>query len=181
MKELRAADRYARSIFEIAEEKEQGETVVRELETLSEALVKQPRFLAILNNPMVKRDEKRSLIHKAIGAKASPLVERFLALLIRKGRIELFGDIVERLHDLLNKRKGIQEVTITSARKMDPTTAGALKATLEKLTGGSILIDAAVDPRLLGGAQVRLGNRLVDGSLRTKLDALESRLRILRV
>jgi F-type H+-transporting ATPase subunit delta len=174
VKEFQAASRYSRSIFELAEEAGQAEVVVQELAVLSEVAEREPKFIALLRNPLIKRDEKRALINHALGAKINPLVERFLALLIKKRRVDLFGLISEQLHGILNEKKGVAEATVISARKLDAQAASALAKVLERVTNKKIVLRAETNPRLLGGAQVRIGNRLVDGSLRTKLETLES-------
>ena len=181
MKEFQAVERYSRSVFELAEEKHLAETLVIELGALKTAMEKQPQFLGLLRNPLVSRDEKRVVVHKALGTQASPLVAQFLALLIKKGRINLFPSIVERLHGLLNEKKGYQEATVVAARDLGSQLLQKIRGALEKVLKKKVLVEFQKNPLLLGGIQIRVGNRLIDGSLRTKLDTLESQLKAVKI
>ncbi|OGX04793.1 MAG: ATP synthase F1 subunit delta [Omnitrophica bacterium RIFCSPLOWO2_12_FULL_50_11] len=185
MKPYQIVDRYARSVFELAEEQGKSETFAHEIDVLSRAMRNQPKFLDLLENPLVTREEKRALIKNILTVEAvhEPplLLERFLTLLVEKGRIDLFSAMARQLHNKLNEKRGVQEATAVTARRLDPNVVELLKKALEKMTAKKIVLNLQADPSLLGGVRICLGNRLLDGSLRTKLDSLDSQLTMAKV
>ena len=185
MKPFHIADRYARSVLELAEEQGKSETLAHEIAVLSDAMRSQPRFLDLLENPLVTREEKRALIKNILSVEAvqepPPLLERFLTLLVEKGRIDLFSAVAKQLHDKLNEKRGVQDATAVTARRLDSNLVEQLKNALEKMTAKKIVLNVQADPSLLGGVRICLGNRLLDGSLRTKLASLDSQLTLAKV
>jgi len=181
MRQFQASDRYMRSFLELAEAKGKADALISELESLGQTVRKHPRLMKLLQNPLVNRREKHGLIQKAANQKMSPLVDRFLMLLVDKRRIDLFPLIVERVREVLNEKLGIQEATVVSAHKLDSQSSQGLKKVLETITNKKIVLETQTDPDLLGGVQVKLGNRLIDGSLRTRLEALRTQLQTAKV
>ena len=178
---LQIVDRYSRSIYELAEEKKQREAVFSELMAVRNAMESRPELLSLLQSPLITRDEKRSLIDGILGPKSSGLAGDFLNLLVRKNRIEYFSDIVCGIKKLTDKRQGVQEALAISARELHPSILQLLQRALEKSTGKKISLRAEENPDLLGGLQIHLGNRLIDGTIRNKLNTLESQLRTVRM
>ena len=181
MKPLQIAERYGRSIFELSEEQNQRDTVFQELLTVRQAMENRPELLDLLESPRITRDEKHSLIEGILGPKSSNLAKDFLNLLVDKNRTDLFPFIVDQLQDVIRQKQGIQEVFVVTARELHSSIVQLLERTLEKVTGKKILIQSSVDPALLGGMQIRMGNRMIDGSVRTKLNNLEAQLRNVKV
>jgi F-type H+-transporting ATPase subunit delta len=181
MRPLIIAERYSRSAYQLAEEKGLGNSFLKELQAVKDAMEARSELMSLLRSPLITRDEKRSLIEGILGPKASSLAREFLNLLVAKGRIDLFPDIVGELKRLTNEREKIQEVTAISARELHPSILQLLQKALEKMTGKKIILRTEEDSSLLGGIQIQLGNRLIDGTLRSKLNALESQLRMVRI
>ena len=178
---LQIVERYSRSIFELSEEQNQRDTVFQELLTVHQAMENRPELLNLLQSPRITRDEKRSLIEGILGPRSSNLSKDFLNLLVDKNRTELFPFIVEQLQDVIRQKQGIQEVFVVTARELHSSIVQLLERTLEKVTGKKILVQSSVDLTLLGGMQIRMGNRMIDGSVRTKLNTLETQLRNVKV
>ena len=181
MRPLIIAERYSRSAYQLAEEKGIASALLQELEAVRDAMEARSELLGLLRSPLITRDEKRSLIEGILGPKASSLAREFLNLLVDKNRIDLFPDIVGELKRLTNERQKIQEVTAVSARELHPSILQLLEKALEKNTAKKIILHTEQDPTLLGGIQIHLGNRLIDGTIRSKLNALESQLRLVRI
>ena len=174
-------DRYSRSIFELAEEKKESNTVFQELLAVANAIEIRPELLSLLQSPRITREEKRSLIEGILGPSAHPLSKQFLNLLVDKNRTALFPYIVSRLQDVIQKKQGIQEAIVVTARELHSSILQLLEKALEKSTGKKMLLRSEIDPKILGGIQIRMGNRMIDGSIRTKLDILETKLRNVKV
>ena len=178
---LEIADRYTRSVFELAEEKGSTSALLQELLAVGQAMVNRPELLALLKNPLITRSEKKSLIEGILGSKANALSSQLLHLLVEKNRIDLYPLIVEGLQELLNEKQGIQEVAAVSARELHPSITQLIQKALETALKKKVTIQTQTDPALLGGLQIRIGNRLIDGTIRAKLDALGAQLRTAKV
>ncbi len=181
MKNDQIAERYSHSIFELAEEKGQSKNVFEELLTVRQAMESRPALLNLLRSPLITRDEKSSLIEGILGQNAKSLSKYFLNLLVDKNRIESFPDIIDQLQQVIRRKEGIQEVTIVTARPLHSSILQLLEKNLEKMTHLDILVESEIDPSLIGGIQIRIGNRLIDGSVRSKLNTLEAQLRNVKV
>ncbi len=181
MKPLEIVDRYARSVFEMAEQASSTDRVFGELTAVRTAMQARPKLLNLLESPMITAIEKKSLIEGILGPKSSPLSQNFLNLLVRKNRIDLFPDIVERLHKTVDKKNNVQEATVVTARELHPSIIQLVQKALETALKKKIVIQTDQNPDLLGGIQIQIGNRLIDGTLRAKLNALSSQLRNVRV
>lgn len=181
MKPLEIADRYSQSIFELADETGSTGALFQELAAVRDAMSGRPELLNLLQNPLITRAEKRSLIEGILGPKAHTLAQQFLNLLVEKNRIDLYSVIIERLHLKINERQGLQEATTITARELHPSILQLIQRALEKVTAKKIAIRTETNPELIGGIQIRMGNRLIDGSLRAKLNGLETQLKLMKV
>ena len=181
MRLLEVANRYARSVFELAEEKGVVDALSQELAAVREAMQDRPELLHLLKSPLITHEEKCSLIQGILGPKTSSLSQQFLNLLVEKNRIDLFPLIADRLHGAMNEKRGIQEAIVVTARGLHPSILQLIQKALETAMKKKIVIQTDTDPNLLGGVQIRMGNRLIDGTIRAKLETLESQLRNVRV
>ena len=181
MKQYAVAERYSRSVFELAEEKGSSKATFQELFAVKNAMQDRPELLQLLHNPLITKEEKYSLIEGILGVGASAVAKHFLNLLVAKGRVDLFPVIVDQLQNTMQDREGVQEVTVVTARALHESIVQLLEKALVKTTGKKVLIESETDSSILGGIQIRIGNRLIDGSVRAKLEVLETRLRNAKV
>jgi F-type H+-transporting ATPase subunit delta len=167
--------RYAEAAFEIAE---RDGTVDAWLEQLSNAAVavSEPGVVRRLEDPNVPLEARLEALRSAIGTGMLPQMGNMLALVLRRRRVERLPGIAREFRRLYNRRAGIVEATATSAAELDSTELAALRTRLEQMTGGRIELETHVDPALLGGIQVRLGDTLIDGSVRGRLERLRNQL-----
>ena len=129
----------------------------------------------------LKRDElpltsRLDLAVAAIGSQVSRPVLNLIVLLLRRGRIELLPRVAQEFARLDDLDKHVIHATATSAALMGPDEVRALTARLEQLSGGRVELTTDVDPGILGGVVVRLGDRLIDGSVRGRLERLRTKL-----
>lgn len=103
-------------------------------------------------------------------------VRNFIAVLIRHDRLHLFDEVVQEFREEMNRRLGISEVEVTTAHKLDDASRAALEAQIAGLTKSRISATFREDPSLMGGAIVRIGSTVYDGSIRGRLDRLEEEL-----
>ena len=180
MQTLELVDRYAKSVFELAENEGAQEALQSELSSLVGILRAKPQLLGLFQNPLLSRDEKHALI-EGISPEKSSLVERFLMLLVEKSRVNLLPDITEHLQELIDEEKGIEEAKVITARPLDSSLRPLIEKTLARLTGKKISIQTETDTNLLGGIQIHIKNRLIDATIRRKLDDLGAQLKQVKV
>ena len=170
------ARRYAEAAFEIAERDKNTDTWLAQLDRLAAALTDDEvvRRLEDPETPLPKRQD----VFKALFPDGQMLlqVNNLMALMLRRRRLEMVGNVAREFRRLYNRREGIHEALATSAAKLDEQEVNALRSRLEQMTGGKVELTFNVDPLLLGGVQVRLGDLLIDGSVRGRLERLRNKL-----
>jgi F-type H+-transporting ATPase subunit delta len=169
------ARRYAEAIFDIAERDGNVETWLEQLTSVS-AAVSNESIVRGLEDPNVSLDRRLAALDKALDASAVPQMRSLLTLIVRRRRVEMLPQIAREFRRLYNIRAGIVEATAISAAPLDETELAALRSRLEQMTAGKVELETKVDTSLLGGIQVRLGDLLIDGSVRGRLERLRNRL-----
>ncbi|HTV58710.1 MAG TPA: ATP synthase F1 subunit delta [Verrucomicrobiae bacterium] len=171
------ASRYATALADVALERKNAPEVKRDLAAFVQAFADAPDLRHFLDNPAVGRDEKHAVIRK-IAAKMQ-LVEpvlNFILLVVDHERAELLREMQDAFVKVLNDRLGIAEAEIVSARELTPAERKELTGVLERRTGLKIEARFSEDKSLLGGAVVRLGSTIYDGSVREQLARMRARL-----
>ncbi len=169
------ARRYAEAAFEIAERDNNVELWLNQLSTVAQA-VADPELTRRLEDPHVAIETRTAVMHKMLGADMLPQVGNLLSLALRRRRLETMPQVATEFRRLYNRRAGIVVATATSALELDATERSALQTRLEKMTGAKVELQTAVDPSILGGIQVRIGDTLYDGSVRGRLERLRAQL-----
>jgi F-type H+-transporting ATPase subunit delta len=170
-----AARRYAESAFEIATRDKTIDAWRADLDGAA-AVLEDPAVARGLSDPTVPTELREQAVTTGFGKKVSGPVLNLLRLLIQRGRIEDLPRIAAEFRRLDNLRLGITPARATSAAPLEPAEVKALIARLEQMTGGRIELEQEVDPSLLGGLVVRVGDRLIDGSVRGRLERLRNQL-----
>jgi F-type H+-transporting ATPase subunit delta len=168
-----APRRYAEAAFEIAGRDDSIDAWRRDLETARDMTTDE--LMAVLANPALPLERRLEVAQGVYKGLRQP-VRNLILLLIRRGRIEQLPRVVAEFIRLDERRQGITHATATSASPLTDTEVRALTARLEQMTGGRIALDTAVDESLLGGLIVRVGDRLIDGSVRGRLERLRNQL-----
>jgi F-type H+-transporting ATPase subunit delta len=169
-----APRRYADAAFEIALRDKTVETWRKELEAAAETSTA-GELESVLANPAIPLEERVTVAEKVFASLSGP-VRNLILLLIRRRRIEQLPRVAAEFARLDDKRNGLTHATATSAAPLGADEIRAITARLEELTDGKIALETAVDPSLLGGVVVRVGDRLLDGSVRGRLERLRNQL-----
>ena len=168
------ARRYAQAVFEIALEKNELEWWQADLSKVA-AAVSDSNFLAVLENPKIKTEDKSRLLSKILGD-INPLTLNLLLLLISRSGIGMVGEIAAEYQRLLNAYRGIQTAEVTTAVPLDDRDKKKLAEKLGFMVDATVELKTEVDPDILGGIIARVSGKLLDGSTRSKLLALKKEL-----
>jgi F-type H+-transporting ATPase subunit delta len=170
-----AARRYAEAAFQVAERDGTVDVWRRELDAAA-TIVATEVIGRTLSNPAIALDTRADAVNATFGRVASQPVTNLIQLMLRRGRIEDVPRVASEFRRLDNARQGITIATATSAAPLSQDEVAALTSRLEAFTGGRIDLDVHVDPSLLGGLVVQVGDRLIDGSVRGRLERLRNQL-----
>jgi len=169
-----APRRYAEAAFQIATRDGSIETWRRDLDAAA-ATLGEGQLLDVLANPALPLDERQEVVDRVYGGLSGP-ARNLISLLVRRGRIEQLPRVAAEFGRLDDQRQGIVHATATSALPLTDTEVRALTARLEQMTGGTVALQTEVDESLLGGLIVRVGSRLIDASVRGRLERLRNQL-----
>ncbi|MCL6648215.1 MAG: ATP synthase F1 subunit delta [Chloroflexi bacterium] len=175
MAERTLARRYAQAIFQIAQEQGRLDGWAADLATIAQAL-QQPELRAVLESSRAPLAVKRQIVEQVFGDQLDPLARNFLLVLVQRGRLHLLEAIQQAYGELVDEARGIARARVTTAVPLTAEEQQAVAERLAAITGKQIRLETAVDPSILGGLIVRLGDRLLDGSTRSRLLALRRRL-----
>ena len=170
-----AARRYAEAAFEVATRDDTLERWRADLDVAA-SLAGDHRALDVLANPAIPFERRATALDTLLGDRVAGQTANLVRLLLRRGRIEDLPRVVAEFRRLDDRRQGLTHATATSATELTRDEIRALTARLEQSTGGQIALDVEVDPSLLGGLVVRVGDRLIDGSVRGRLERLRNQL-----
>ena len=170
------ARRYAKALFSLG--KEQGTTEeYRSILTAIAALYDDSAAGVgdAVTNPLYPLGKVRARI--AESAQADTIMTTFLNLLIEKKRADILPDIAEEMQVLVDRDQNISHGSITSAIELDQALLDKIQVTLEKLTGKNVILATQVDPSIIGGIIAKVGDLVLDGSIRTQLNGLKESIK----
>jgi len=168
--------RYARALFELAQEKGLLDQINRELELVVNMYEADSFLRAFMNDVMISPSKKREVLRDAFEGKVSPLMLNFLYVVVQKRREPYLPSMYRAFQDLANEALGVVEVEVRSAVPLAEETARNLEARLSTKLGKRVKLRTQVAPELIGGLAVRVGDTLMDGSVRTRLRRMHERL-----
>ena len=175
MRAATIAKNYAEALFTLGERSGRAETYAGMLEALAAAVHASPRVEAVLMSPKVTKARKAGLLAAALPDAPREFV-LFLEAVVKRGRQLLLGEIANEYAGLLDLKFNRVRAGITLARQPDAALQASIIAALSQALGKEVVAGFAVEPEILGGAIVRLGDRQLDGSVRRKLKQLRRQL-----
>ncbi|GHE23571.1 ATP synthase F1 subunit delta [Sphingobacterium griseoflavum] len=167
------ASRYAKSLLELVQEQGDLDAVKSDVEQVIAVLKSNTEIQAVLKNPIISSDKKRSILLAIFDNKVNPLVVSFFTILVSKGRADILLDILQEFIREYNEVKGIVNATVFSAAAMSEANLGELQAKISKEVGAKVLLKNKVDSSLIGGFVLRVGDKQVDASIAGKLQKLD--------
>jgi F-type H+-transporting ATPase subunit delta len=170
--------RYAQALFDLAKEKGRLSQVEADLKSFKAMRAESADLRRLLGSPGYAADDKmKALMALAAAAKFEPSTSRFLGLMGKNGRASAIASAITALEALAAADRGAVSAEVTTAVKLTAAQEAGLKAALRQALGKDPEITTAVDPAILGGLKVRVGSRLYDASLRSRLDSLRFALK----
>jgi F-type H+-transporting ATPase subunit delta len=177
MQPSRVARRYAAALFQTAGKANAADAVEQDLTALSDFLEQYPQVLKSIGTPRVPEERKKAVLQSLIGGQLSPLTQRFLDLMVDHGREAALPETAAAYRQLVDESRNIVAANVVSATDLDEGQTSRLKAKLDTLTGKDTRLEVSTDPSLVGGLVVRIGDTILDGSVRGYLEQFGQKLR----
>lgn len=168
------AGRYATALFELASNEKQVDAVAADLATIKTTMEESADLARLVRSPLVSRgDQERAMMAVLVKLGVSDLVRRFVGTVAKNRRLFALSGMIEAFGRLLAAERGEVVAEVKSAKKLTQKQVDALSKELKAATGSDVAIEAEVDENLIGGLVVKVGSRMVDSSIRTKLQNLK--------
>ena len=166
--------RYAMALFDLAKQSGELDTVAANLDQLEALMAESPDLLRLVRSPVLSReDQGKGMAVVMEKAGFGDLTQRFVGLVAQNRRLFALKDISTAYATLLSGHRGEMTAEVTSALPLDDAQMTAISNSLAKAVGSEVKVSASVDQSLIGGLVVKVGSRMIDSSLRTKLQNLQ--------
>lgn len=170
MKNMAVARRYAKALLLIGKDDGQAEAYKEELDGFSDLMEREKELERAICNPLYDVEGRRKVLQAVIEKlKLSMVIRSFLIFLFDKGRIGFLGSINDFYKKLADELKGIARASLVSATVLSEDAINKIRSTLSKMTGKEVLLEVEQDASLIGGVVTRLGDLVLDGSIKTQL------------
>jgi len=170
MKNLAIARRYAKALLLIGKEDGKAEDYLDELDEFVRLIDREKELEMAINNPLYKIAERRMVLQHVIEkSKVSEAMYGFFLLLFDKGRFGFIRDINDFYHKLADELKSIARASIVSATELSSETVEKIRIALSDMVGKDVILEVEQDPSLIGGIVSRIGDLVLDGSIKTQL------------
>jgi len=170
------AKRYALALFEVASTKQQINEVEQELQLITQILNDNPAFLQFLQHPQIAKEDKKKEFQKAFDGNISEIVMNFTGLLIDRNREDILTSVLSFFVEKANEERGLVDAVVTSVRQLTDEEQQGLANSFEKLLNKKIRIENKIDASIMGGVVVQIGDRLYDGSTKSKLHRIQQKI-----
>ena len=172
------AARYATAVFEMAVEGKKLKALESDIDALDAALADSSDLRALINSPVYSRSEQQSAVGALAKAmKLSPIMSNALGLMAAKRRLFVMPQLVVALRNLISDEKGEVTAEVKSAKALTKTQSDKLAKALKASVGKDVKINATVDERLIGGLVVKVGSKMIDTSIRSRLGNLQNAMK----
>jgi F-type H+-transporting ATPase subunit delta len=167
---------YAKSLLELATERKVEEDIGRELAEIGKMVGENPDFQTFLANPAIGEADRGSIVDKAFRGRVSELVLNTLLVMNLKGRLGLLRQVATAFADLLQEQQGIVEADVIVADKLSPDQLEQVRQKVGTALEREVILHQYVDPSVIGGLVLRVGDRLLDASVKAQLRAIRRQL-----
>ncbi len=178
MKNTVLAKRYAKALFAVGKEEGAFEDFTKALNEMAELYASTPEVSDALTNPLYPLEAREKVMAHLISAQGTTQVmANFFNLLVQKKRAEILPDVAEVFQAMVDADNNKCQGTVTSAMELSPELSDKVKATLEKITGKQVVLTTQVDPSIIGGIVAKVGDLVLDGSIKSQLAGLKESIK----
>jgi F-type H+-transporting ATPase subunit delta len=167
-----AAPKYAKALFELGERDGKLDTFRAQLKSVVDVFNTHGELRQLMFHPQIKADVKKDTLQKIFGRDIDKLIMNFLMLLVDRRRISGINLVWDEFRHLVNASQNLEEAEVTTAVALSETAKTALQQKLSKVTGKNVVLHTKINPSIVGGVVVRIGDKLIDGSVVRQLDDL---------
>ena len=168
---------YGQALFDLSLEEDRVSEYAEEMRIIKTAIAENPEFMVLLNHPQISREDKIEVIRNCLDGRASDSVTGFFVTVIQAGRQQFIQGMIEYFLDAVRKYQRIGVADVTSACALsDAQKAAVEKRLLETTDNVAVEINYQVDPEIIGGLIIRMGDKVADNSIRTKINTLTKAL-----
>ncbi|MTI46865.1 F0F1 ATP synthase subunit delta [Sporosalibacterium faouarense] len=173
--------RYAQALFEVAIELDKLESFKEEINGVSAVFDSEPKLKTIFEHPKLSKNEKKDIVNSIFKEKISQEVLNLMYIIVDKGRERYINSISKEYTALSNEKQGIIEATAITAVEMDEAEKSKLQENLSKKFSKKVILTNTIDESVIGGVLVRVEDKVIDSSIRGKLDMIEKSLKDIRI
>lgn len=178
MKNAILANRYAKALFAVAQEENAFDEYSKALNEVAAAFAQFPEVKDGLSNPIYPLDVRAKVMDYIVGQLGvEGVIKNFLNLIVQKKRAEFLPEIAEAFQALVDQHNNVCQGTVVSAAELSDELKEKVRQTLEKLTGKKVQLSAEVDPSIIGGIIARVGDLVLDGSIKSQLTGLKESIK----
>ncbi|MBC8316762.1 MAG: F0F1 ATP synthase subunit delta [Desulfobulbaceae bacterium] len=172
------ARRYAKALFVVGKEENSLDDFVEALQGFADLYTTTPEVVDGLTNRIYPADVRIKVMEEIVkSAGVSPIMANFLNLLAEKGRSNVLPEIAATFQAMVDEERNICQGTVFSATELSAELQGKTKETLEKITGKQVVLKAEIDPSIIGGIIAKVGDLILDGSIKTQLEGLKESIK----
>lgn len=173
MSEIQVASRYAKSLIDLAQEQNVLEPVRQDIELFIKICKENSELRAVLGNPIISLDKKAAILSGIFTGKVNPLILNYFKIVVNKGRSEILYATAKEFLNSYNALKNIVKATVSSAAPLSEKSRKQIEDAVKEVTKGEVLLEAKVDPDLIGGYILTVGDKQLDASISSSLKKLK--------
>ena len=167
---------WARALLELAETQQQMEPIGAELAQIATIARDDSTFARFLADPSVSQQQRGEILKTAFAGKVNPLLSSFLGVMNARNSLRSLVEVADAYQDLLDEKLGKVEVDVTVAQSLSPQDLNAVRKRISEALKKDAVVHQKVDDRIIGGMVLRVGDRLIDGSVKAQLEAMHDQL-----
>lgn len=176
MQDSKAVYRYAKALFELANEQKVLETVHSDMQLIEKVIKESRELRSLIKSPVVKFDKKNEIFNEIFGTHISALTKTFVNLVIKKHREGNFADVVTQFHRIYLEKNDIEEVYLTSAVQLDQQFKDEIISFIQKDTKHKVQLEEQIDPAIIGGFMLRYSGKQFDARVSRRLELMRQEL-----
>ncbi len=178
MANIRIAKRYAKALIKIAEEMKKLDRITSDVQFVDSVIRSSRDLQLLLKSPIIKKEKKKEILKEIFSdSRVDPVTLKFIILLVEKGREELLQDVVKTYQQLYDEKMGIVSAEVTVAYELNVSERKKIEKKILELTGAKgVKAIYRVDPSIIGGVVIRIGDTVYDASIRRKIQLLREQL-----